>query len=542
MLDRRMLCLDRQLAEFDELVEVITGTKAESLARTSEAVLALPSLSKCEAAALELEGGLDAGASGDGNDGINGINGINGISAIGDAEVQLVRQLDRDLYRARSLEMTGAFAEALSLAKTSVDTARQLEDQTRLATALLTQAQIVMATGGHEAAAPLLEEAEFAAERAGADRLRGDILTALARVDAKARDGVAASRRVREARAVLDRVHAGRVEYAELDGVAALAMIARGQLDDAEQRVREAIASIANIGADEGSVELAQLHATLGVILRDLERYEEARVALERAQQLWIGPFGEQHPKVAGVRVELATVDAQQGRHVEAVANYEAGLAVLEQVFGPSSLDVGYVSAALAVSLAELGRHDEALRHLQRARAIFRAHSDQTEKTGKADMAIVSLARSLDAEGELRQRLEQPEPEAALSLHQQALQTLERARAVRGFDTRDLASVQVHLAGALLALDRPDEARAGLADALELLISLQSTPIRERERELIAEARVLAAKAWAGGAAPNPERARELAEAARADYVALGRLESVAEIDSWLADLAAPTG
>ncbi|PRQ05552.1 serine/threonine-protein kinase [Enhygromyxa salina] len=515
MLDRRVLCLNRKRAEFDELVEVIS-TKAETLARAREAVIELPPLSSCEAAAIELDGaGLEAG--------------LEGAAPSANVEQQVVLQLlDRDLYRAHSLEMTGGFEEALRLAMGCVEKARELEDQTRLATALLTQAQIVMATGGHDAVTPLLEEAEFAAERAGADRLRGSILIALARVDAKARDGRAASRHVREARAVLDRVQASATEYAELDGVAALASVAHGQPEQAEQQVRAAIASISGI-TDAGSlppIELAQLHATLGAILRDLGRYSEARSALEQAQQLWIGRYGEQHPKVAAVRVELATLDDRQGRHADAVAGYEAALAVLEQVFGSNSLDVGYASAALAVSLGELGRYDESLRQHQRARAIFRAHGDP---------AMVSLAKTLDAEGVVQLRREQFEE--ALKLHQQALKILERARGGRGFDLADLAPTQVHLAEALLALERPEDARPQLDGALELMLSLQATPSIEREREQLAAVRLLAARAWASGTAANLERARELADAARADFVALQRADSVAEIDTWLGSL-----
>jgi tetratricopeptide (TPR) repeat protein len=361
-------------------------------------------------------------------------------------------------------------------------------------------------------------------------------LIALARVDAEARDGEAASRRVREARAVLDRVEASALEYAELDGVAALALVARGDLDQAEQQARSAIASISmdemgDTAGDTASpppVELATLYATLGVILRDLGRYHEARAALEHAQQLWIRPYGEQHPKVAAVGFELATVDDQQGRHVEAVEGYEAALVVLEQVFGSNSLDVGYASAALAVSLGALGRYDEALRQHQRARAIFRAQGDHHPR------AIVSLAKTLDAEGVVRLRLDQFEE--ALSLHQQALKILERARGDRGFDDADFAPTHVHLGEALLALDRPQEARSHLGIGLELLTSTQAMPPLECEREQIAEVRVLAAKAWASGEDPDLTLARELAEAARQNYLALQRADSVAEIETWLAE------
>jgi hypothetical protein len=61
-------------------------------------------------------------------------------------------------------------------------------------------------------------------------------------------------------------------------------------------------------------------------------------------------------------------------------------------------------------------------------------------------------------------------------------------------------------------------------------------PIIEREREQLARVRVLAARAWASGNGANLALAREHAEAARADYVVLQRADSVAEIDTLLAN------
>ncbi|PRQ02906.1 Serine/threonine-protein kinase PK-1 [Enhygromyxa salina] len=509
MLDRRMLCLAKRRAEFGEFVTVLTGAKAETLARAEEAVRKLPSLDSCRAEAIELDEHEPERS---------------------EAEKLLLERLERNLYRAHSLEMTGAFDDALPLAKAAVDQARTLEDQGLLATALLTQAQVVMATGSHEAATPLLEEGEFAAERAGADRLRGEILIALGRVDATSRDAEAALRRVREARAVLDRVGAGPVEYAELAGVSALASAAAGQFEQAEREVRGAIASLAEV--EPPPVELAQLHGSLGVVLRRLGRYDEARQELGRARELWAGYYGEQHPTIAEILLELARVDAGQGRHESAIVGYEAAISVFEQVFGASSLDVAHASAALAVSLGQLGRYEESLREHQRARAIFRA---------QGDVAMVELAKVLDAEGVVRRELEQFDE--ALSLHQQALVILERARGTRGFGAGDLMPVREHLGEVLIVLGRSEEARAHLDLALEQIADgladagPEWQPGLEQGRARIAGLRLLAARAWAAGDKADPEHALELARAAREDYLALARADAVAEVDAWMASL-----
>jgi tetratricopeptide (TPR) repeat protein/predicted Ser/Thr protein kinase len=509
MLDRRMQCLARHRAEFGEFVEVITGAKPETLARVGEAVRELPPLSACEPEAIERgEGGPQRT----------------------EAEQLAVTQLERDLFRAHSLELTGAFDEALGLAIDASERAKKLDDQPLFARALLIRAQIVATTGKPAEAISLLEQADLAADRSAADRLRGQILRALARIEVESGDAEAAAIRVREARAVLERVGASELAYAELDGIAAQATAAAGELEQAEAQVRAAIDRLA--GAEPPPVELARLHATRGVILRELGRYPEARHELERAQELWAGHYGEQHPTIAEVRFEQARVDQRQGDCEQAVAGYEGALAVFEQVFGTNSPDVADASVAMAVCLGELQRYDEALRHYQRARSIYRAQGES---------AVADLARALDAEGVVRRELGQLEQ--ALSLHRQALTILERPRVAqrgsRGHGSRHaaIAEVLVHLGRVLVELDRPAEARAHLDVALELLD--RRGTVEDDERERLAEARVLAAKAWASGEEAELERARALANLARADYLALARGEAVTELDTWLASLEA---
>jgi hypothetical protein len=266
LLDRRMLCLERIRAEFGGLVEVMTGAEAESLAQMGEAVSELPPWSECDAATVE-----------------------RGSHSQRDATEQIVaEQIERDLARARSLELTGAFDQARELTAAAIVAGKGIDDHRLVASGLLMQARIEIATDGAEAAVPLLEEAELAAERAGADRLRGDILIAIARLDAEVGNAEAASARVREARAVLDRIGADAVEHAELDGVAALASLAAGDLGHAEQQVRDAIETIATLrpssrpvppdgdASDSDAsglapVELAQLHTTLGKVQSELD-------------------------------------------------------------------------------------------------------------------------------------------------------------------------------------------------------------------------------------------------------------------------------
>ena len=519
MLDRRMLCLDRYLAEFDALVEVVTGAEAESYARAREAVRKLPDLSACEAAAIDRAGDSSA------------------------AERELsegVMALERDLSRTISLEMIGAFAEAAKLAEASVERAKQLDDPRLYARALWVQARVTHAQGHRRAAVALLEQAELAAERAQADSLRGRILTALARADAEAGDVGAATRRVGEARAVLDRVGASELEYAALDGVAALAALAAGDpagLEEVEQQLRGAVEIVARLAA--APVELAELRATLGVVLRELGRPSEARVELEQARKLGSAAYGEQHPIIATFALELARVDDYEGRHEAALLGYVAALDVFERAYGANSIDAAHASAAMAVTLGKLGRYEESLRRHHAARAVFRA------KLGShGDAAAVALARALDNEGLIRRALGQLDE--ALSLHQQALALLDRgppgaAAPLLAGQLAERARVLTHLAEVLVALEREPEARAPADEALDLLARTPVTTVAGHNRDgapsRLANLQFLAAKAWMTGESADREGADALAREARRGFEALGEHDEVAAIDRWLAGL-----
>jgi tetratricopeptide (TPR) repeat protein/predicted Ser/Thr protein kinase len=498
LLDRRMLCLARIRAEFGGLVDVMTGAEAESLAQMGEAVSELPPLSECDAETVERSGSHTR------HEGDN----------------QLVaKQIERDLARARSLELTGAFTPAGELAAAAIVGANEIDDQRLVATGLLLQARIEIATGGSEAAVALLEKAAIAAERAGADRLRGDILIAIARLDAEVGNADAAKTRVEQARAVLDRVEADPVEYAELEGVAALASLAAAEFELAEKQVRDAIASIASI--EPPPVELAQLHATLGLVLRELGR-PEARNEFERAAELWSLHYGPQHPTIGRVRFELALVEEREGRHLQAVTNYEAASRVFEQVFGADSAVVGRAAAALGRNLGELGRHEEAVRQYQRAREIF---------AGNGDATAIELAAALDGEGTVQRR--RGKPELAIPLHQKAARLL--ARGGRGVDAFDRADVHSHLGESLLELGRTTEAREQFELAVQLLKPISAGQASARRAVI----RRMAAGAWASGDDQNVERARELAGLARSEFVTLKATDSIAELDAFLGTLAA---
>ncbi|MFV8755622.1 protein kinase domain-containing protein [Nannocystaceae bacterium ST9] len=495
-LERRMLCLDQRLAEFDGVITLLGEGKPEVLARAGEAVSELPELESC----------ADAQALTNGRDPLPGS---------GEQRLEL-EALDRELARARTLEFSGDYRQAHEVLHQCVERARELGVRSRLAQALLALGEHELARGELDEAGAWIDEAIAAADRAGDDSARARALVAAVQVAASRGEVDEARRGAILARAALDRIAAPEVAYADLARAEAITEVAAGHLSDAEAVLRHSIAELEGIATTP--IELADLHTELGVVLRERGDLIQARDEFERALAIWRERFGEQHPILARVHVELAEVALRLAQPEQALDRVELALALREQAFGSESTEVADTLEIMARVLHALARDADALPLHQRAKAIYVAQGPSS---------AVALARVLDDEGLARRGL--GELEVARLVHEQARVTWEQAL---GPNHPELALVLIHLGEDHLLLDQPELARPWLERALALL---EGRP----EPELLARAalaRSMLARAFVSGETPDLPRARELADRARDDYRALGRSERVAELDAWLSE------
>ena len=495
LLDLRMLCLDQQLADFDGVITLLGASGSEVLARAGEAVSELPSLEPCAD--------------------VQALTTFRDPPPASEEQRLAIEAFDRELARARALAFAGDYREVGELLNDCVDRARELGVQSRLAQALLELGEHELEHGDKSAAGPRIREAIVAAERAGDDRLRAHALVAAVQVAADEGEVAEARSRAALARAVLERIDAPEVAYAELARAEATTEVAAGHLADAEAVLRGSIARLAAI--DPAPIELGDLYTDLGVVLRERGDWVGARAEFERGLALWRERFGAQHPILARAHVELATLDLRSAQPQQALGEYEQALALHEQAFGAESLEVATTLEGMAMVLRALARPADALPLYQRAKAIHLA---------RGPSGAASLARALDEEGLAQAEL--GDFEAALRRHEQALAYFEQAL---GSDHVELALVSIHLGEDQLALDQPQLARARFDRALVLLEGRPEPELRARA----ARARFDLARAWVVGESSDGAKARALALRARADFQALGRSERVAEIDGWLA-------
>ena len=121
------------------------------------------------------------------------------------------------------------------------------------------------------------------------------------------------------------------------------------------------------------SEEDADLLVSVGRLLENLARSEEAKPLYRRALAIREAVHGPDHPEVAGTLNNLAGLLEGQGKYDEAEPLFRRALAIREAVLGPDHPEVARKLNNLAVLLQNQGKYDEAEPLFRRALAIKEA-------------------------------------------------------------------------------------------------------------------------------------------------------------------------
>jgi tetratricopeptide (TPR) repeat protein len=461
-----------------------------------------------------------------------------------------------DLARARALRGAGKFAAGLALARPAATAARVLGSRPLEAEALLLEGELAHEDGDRAAAEKSLNQAVYAAEagkhdavaarawtdlvfligyenaqhargvelashaRAAIERLGGDaevegtLEKALGAIEADQGHDDAAVGHFERALALLERAlgpdHPAVATAIDNLGMASLA---QGRLDRALELHRRALAiRERTVGGEHPSV--ASSLQNLGNVHHARGEYAEAEKFHRRALALLERTVGPEHADVSAALTDLARAVRLQGRLDEALALDERALALGEKLFGPKHPAFAAQLINAGVLLKRLGRHDEALAYHQRAAAIFReVFGAEHPEVAHASLAMgdVHLAR-----GQARE---------ALSEYRFALPILEKAY---GADQPQILVALISIGQAELALGQPARAIEPLERAERMQPATAAPDDRGAVRFLLARA------LW--DARRDRRRARDLANAARADYARAGDgfKPQVDEVDRWL--------
>jgi predicted ATPase/class 3 adenylate cyclase len=196
---------------------------------------------------------------------------------------------------------------------------------------------------------------------------------------------------------------------------------------------------------------------------------------------------------VARASSGLGSVAWQSGRYAEAIGHFEAALRMFEEI--GSEAGAARCHGGIAIVLGERGEHEAALESIDRAEAIYRALGDRVglarslgnkgielRELDRLDDALACLAEaeSLNRQLGLKASLSRNLGSRAMLLekrgqHEEALAAYARGEDVQLAmgDMPGIALFRTRRGRSLVAMDRLDEARAALEEAIAVLEAVE---------------------------------------------------------------------
>ena len=537
MMDRRMGCLDRRLAEIDALARIFAEADAEVVQRATTAVAGLESLEACQSDDETVVGPS---------------------STSSDPEVAArLARLDRQRSELAAMRLTGRYRAGLELADALVTDAEGLGLSLRVADAKYIRAQFRLKGGdyaGTEAdATDAYRTALFHNHRRLAADAANSMLFLLGYVQPRAAEarvwGVQAQ--------VLGEALASDETLATTYNGLALTALSEGNYAEARRLHEQAIAHREAI-EDDTPVALAISYNNLGVAAYREGDLEAAKKSYERALQLRREVLEPDHPSIAESLNNLGGLAASRGDFDTALSLFERALEIRLRALGPDHPDVAASHDNLGMVLQQQGKLDEAAPHFQRAFELFeaklgpdhptlalthrnlanlardRGHRDEALRHLKSALRIRELVQGSEhpeTASSLKDLAEayaeQGEPELALDYAQRAVAVYEVAS---GADARATAAARAVQASILLDLGRDDEARVAAEAAVAALGE-------DDPRELAGAKFVLARAQWSDEPrAAAKARSRATAQEARKMFDEIDAEAFVATVDDWLAE------
>jgi serine/threonine protein kinase/tetratricopeptide (TPR) repeat protein len=153
----------------------------------------------------------------------------------------------------------------------------------------------------------------------------------------------------------------------------AMLWLQQGELE----RARTALEALVNApaGADVPARRLAgQAHLELAEILRQQGHLDTAAEHAAACLRIYRDVYPPGHEALAAVYTQMGALAYRRGQHAEAVAAYEAGLAIVIAQRGENDLDAGILHANIAEARVRRGAYAAALADIERARPVVAPH------------------------------------------------------------------------------------------------------------------------------------------------------------------------
>jgi tetratricopeptide (TPR) repeat protein len=529
----RTACLDQRLRELGELATVLGAADGKVVERAVAATSALTPLADC----TDVKTLLAA------------------VPPPSDpAKRKQVDDLRGQLARAKALHDGGKFKEAAAVATPIVEAAKQVDYRPLEAEALmrLGEAQVFMQAG--EPAVETLRAATRAAEASRYDEIRARALAWMVGVigydlekpnDALglAEDARAAIERLGNPPAIawmlessLGRTYSGTAQYQKMY----------------EHHLKSLELRLEVYGEDDPNT--ASGYNNVAAALNALGRFPEALATHRKAQAIREKLLGSEHPDNAMSVANIGNQHFQVGLMAEAVDYTERALANARQSLPLKHGTVLSAMSTRATALAELGRYQEAEAAFDELLAILRKEMPKNARTARtiAFRATYVLSRT----GRAKQALAEAEEAAAIGLaavgkdnddYATTIEAKGHALHALGYDDKALAAFDEAIAIYEKVLGKDDpllvdmllataEVYLGRNKAAQAVAALErAIAICERRKiggKFLAKLQLALARAVSN---TNPEKAKQLAAAARGWYATSPLRNDLAAIDALLA-------
>jgi len=316
LLDLRMGCLRQRLSDLDAVVTLLASHGTELSARADQAVAGIA--------------GVDACAD---------LDNLGGRQPVPAAVKEKVEALNKSLSRIKAMEDLGQYRDAVEPAKAQVAAARAVGYAPALAEALVELGRTQNLSGNMKDAEPVFDEAVNTAEIGRDDRLRARarLLRAQQLIGFKKLDE--ASRELKAAAAVVQRVGAPALSR-DLKVAEADLLTAQGQWAEALKAAKDALDIVEKLDPPDER-QLVSALGTYAFALVKFQKLADAGKVYERAIGIAERVLGPKNPGLAKLLGQYMAVQGKLRKLDEARALHVRAQAIITESLGPEDIMMG---------------------------------------------------------------------------------------------------------------------------------------------------------------------------------------------------------
>jgi eukaryotic-like serine/threonine-protein kinase len=498
LLDERMACLDDRKRELGFLVDEFTKPTAKTIEMSVGASTGLSSVESCTERRPLL-----------------------GANKPGAAEGPKIEEAREALARAKAKVDVGDIKSAENELALGLPSWKNLGDARLVSEAELLLGVALSWGDDLTKAEDALLEAAWSAESVGDDDSVARAFLRLAQVAGNLMaNQITGARYERQAEATLSRLGKPPDLEAELYLAQAMRLGRAANYEGARSHARDALDLLEAHGRGDTAMA-ATCWNTLSIAAKRQGKITEARDGIQRTLDIRERVLGARHPLVAHSRINLGTIELDEGSYADALATFDKALVDLEASTGPVTADTAMLHNNRGIAEVRLHDFDKARVEFERGAAIgkevFGDHpstalyvmnlgdldravgrpADAKTEYARAE-AILGRGKSPDAHTEARilagrgqAELDQKDAGTARRTLEQALANFDKG----SFDPADRADVEFALARSLLALHERGERATELAASARAAYA-KSLPAHQED--------LAAVDAWLRANAPPP--------------------------------------